>query len=101
MRDQFRLSVSPLALPLALVLLLSACAGSAPRRPGDSRTAGSSLAESRSDFLVECERREQLNQPRSPECPDSASGSSLSQPTLGPLATPIPTLPTLPGRFIR
>lgn len=101
MRDQFHPPVVPLALPLALILLLSACAGQAPRRPGDSRAAAASLADPRSEFLIECERRARLNQPRSPQCPDESTGAGLSQPTLGPLATPIPSLPTLPGGLIR
>jgi len=95
MRNEFRLLMIPLTLSL-----LSACAGDAPRRPGESRADARSLSDQRSDFLVECQRREELNQPRSPDCP-SSSEPRLSQPTLGPLATPFPTLPGLPGGLIR
>ena len=96
MSNEFR----PLVIPLALTLLLSACAGNAPRRPGDSRSDTRSLAEQNSDFLAECQRREELNQPRSPSCP-TTSESRFSQPTLGPLASPFPSLPGLPGSLTR
>lgn len=97
MSDQFRVVL----LPLSLVLMLSACAGNGPRRPASSDAERKSLAEQRSDFLVDCQRREELRQPRSPECPDSRSEPGLSQPTLGPLGGSIPNLPTLPGGLIR
>lgn len=96
MSNEFR----PLVTTLALTLLLSACAGNAPRRPADSRSDARSLADQNSDFLAECQRREELNQPRSPDCPTTGE-SRLSQPTLGPLATPFPSLPGLPGGFVR
>lgn len=97
MPDQFRLVL----LPLSLVLLLSACAGNAPRRPTDSAAERKSLSEQQSDFLVECQRREELRQPRSSRCPDSRNEPGLSQPTLGPLGGSIPSLPTLPGGMFR
>ena len=97
MPDQFRVAL----LPLSLVLMLSACAGNAPRRPADSEAERKSLAEQRTDFLAECQRREELRQPRSPECPDSRAEPGLSQPTLGPLGGSIPSLPTLPGGMFR
>lgn len=97
MRSPFR----PLLLPLLAALALTACAGNGPRRPGDSPAGSKSLADQRSEFLIECQRREQLNQPRPADCPTTERESSLSQPTLGPLATPFPALPTLPGGLRR
>jgi len=96
MRDQFH----RLTMPMLLTLLVSACANQAPRRPGDGRSNGSTLADQRDDFLIDCQRREQLNQPRSRECPTS-SETRLSQPTLGPLVSPFPSLPGLPGGLTR
>lgn len=97
MPDQFRVAL----LPLSLALTLSACAGNAPRRPADSDAERKALAEQRADFLADCQRREELRQPRSPECPDTRAEPGLSQPTLGPLGGSIPSLPTLPGGMFR
>lgn len=96
MRKQFL----PMTLLLGLTLAVSACAGGKPRRPGGASQSPSTLAEQRSEFLRDCARREQLNQPRPVECPDSAP-DSVAQPQFGPLLPPVPSLPTLPGGLIR
>jgi hypothetical protein len=85
----------PLLLPLTAGLLLSACAGQAPKRQG----AGTMPSEQWAAFLADCQRREQLQQPRSVDCPRTQP--QAAQPGLEPLMPPLTSLPTLPGGLIR